>query len=54
MKLDEDNGNTHWMDAVRSEMKDMFDLKYFDIMDIGYKCDNVNQKTTLTMLFTVK
>ena len=42
------------MDAVRSEMKDLLDLKCFKIMVIGYKYNSVYQETTLKILFAIK
>jgi hypothetical protein len=34
-KLDIENGNTVWEDALKSEMKDLFNLECFAIKSIG-------------------
>ena len=53
-RLDDDNGDAFWMDAVRPEMEYLSNLKYFDTMHIMHRCNNLYQDITLTMLFTVK
>jgi hypothetical protein len=35
-KLDIDNGNTAWEDALKAEMKDLFDLEFFHIKSFGF------------------
>jgi hypothetical protein len=53
-KLDIDNRNTAWEDAVKSEMKDLFDLECFDIKSIGFLPGDDYQKTMLTIIYDVK
>jgi hypothetical protein len=53
-KLDIDNGNTTWEDALKSEVKDLFNLKCFDIKSFGFTPGDGYQKTTLTIIYDVK
>jgi hypothetical protein len=53
-KLDIANGNTAWEDALKSEMKDLFNLECFDIKSFGFTPGDDYQKTTLTIIYDVK
>jgi hypothetical protein len=53
-KLDIDNGNTAWEGALKSEMRDLFNLECFDIKSIGYAPGDDYQKTTLRIIYNVK
>jgi hypothetical protein len=54
LRLDAANNNTYWTEAIKAEMKDLFDLEAFDIKTVGYKCADDYQKTTLTIIFDAK
>ena len=53
-KLDIDNGNTAWEDALKSERKDLFNLECFEIKSFGFTPGDDYQKTTLTIIYDVK
>jgi hypothetical protein len=46
--------NTAWEDALKSEMKDLFNLECFDIKSFGFTPGEDYQKTTLTIIYDVK
>jgi hypothetical protein len=52
--LDINNGNTAWEDALKSMMKDLFNLESFDIKSFGFTPGDNYQKTTLTIIYDVK
>ena len=53
-KLDINNGNTAWEDALKSEMKHLFNLECFDIKSLGFTPGDDDQKTALTIIYDVK
>jgi hypothetical protein len=53
-KLEIGNGNPAWEDALKSEMKDLFNLECFDIKSFGFTPGDDYQKTTLTIIYDVK
>jgi hypothetical protein len=53
-KLDIKNGNTAWEDALKSMMKDLFNLESFDIKSFGFTPGEDYQKTTLMIIYNVK
>ncbi len=54
MDFDKTNGNTLWQDSIKIEIKALTDLECFDFKDPDHKCGPEYQKTTLTMIFSVK
>jgi hypothetical protein len=49
------NGNTAcWEDALKSEMKNLFNLRCFDIKSVGSSLGGDYQETTLTIIYDVK
>jgi hypothetical protein len=54
-KLHIDNGkNTAWIDALKSEMKELFNLECFDIKSFGFTPGDDYQRTMLTIIYDVK
>ena len=55
IKLDEENGDTFWQDAMRLEVGALVDLDCFEFKPKGWKPEETGfQKTTLHMVFDVK
>ena len=55
-KLDMQNGNTFWHDAIDKEIKALLDMDYFEFFPAGHHTTLGDkwQSTTLHMVFDVK
>ena len=54
LRLDEDNGNTLWHDAVRTELDQICDYDTFRDMGIGVTMDRDHHKINVRLVFDVK
>jgi hypothetical protein len=54
LEFDQENSNTFWQDSIRKEVTALTELECFDFKDDDFKCADDYQKTTLTMIFSVK
>jgi hypothetical protein len=53
-ELDSKNGNTHWGNAIKTEIDSLISMECFEFHEKGYNPGNEYQWTTLTMIFDVK
>lgn len=53
-RLDEQNQNTLWADAIKKEVQALVDLDCFEFREKGYIPDDSYQKTRLHLVFEVK
>lgn len=53
-RLDKENGNTLWRDAIRKEIQQLLDYQTFRILMLGERAPDDHQKVPLIMAFAVK
>jgi hypothetical protein len=54
VEFDKQNGDSYWSDSIKSEVTALTDLECFEFKDGDFECSDDYQKTTLTMIFSVK
>ena len=53
-RLDEENGNSFWKEAIKAEIQSLTDMGCFKFEDPEFRPSDDYQKTTLVMIFDVK